>query len=218
MKCGAVRQRLAAYVDREVDEKTRVVIKTHLGLCSACSVAYDRMCKTLKAGRAWQPRPLPEGFVGAVVERAALGERPRRVRFGTGLRVPRVPRIAWQVGAACVLVGVGVVLGHVLWPRQVERVVYERGVAEENAPEREVAQGVDEADAPEWAASSGMREVRRGVVLPKRLGGKIVERAGRLRRRCVEAVEKVFGVDDRTRRPWQGKKPGAAPWVEGQAE
>jgi len=86
-----------------------------------------------------------------------------------------------------VLVGVGVVLGHVLWPRQVERVVYERGPTQ--------------VEAPAWDESSGVREVRRGVVVPARLGKRVVEGAGRVRRRCVEAVRKVFEVCEGARGP-----------------
>jgi len=121
MKCKAVEKRLPAYIDGELDAATQDVVKTHLNLCSACSLAYDGMKKTLAAARAWQARPLPEGFAGAVLERAERGEMPRRVSARP--RLVAVPRLAWQIGAACLILVVGLVLGRALWPRHVVRTV-----------------------------------------------------------------------------------------------
>ena len=121
MKCRQVEERLPAYIDAELDAATRDVVKTHLNLCPACSLAYDSMKKTLAAARHWKARPLPEGFVETVRERAARGDAPRRV--SVRLRTPGVPRLAWQVGAACAILVVGLVFGRLLWPRQVERTV-----------------------------------------------------------------------------------------------
>ncbi len=118
MKCKAVRKQLTAYVDGELDEQTREVLKTHLNLCSECSLDYDAMRKTLAAARAWEPSRLPGGFTEAVCERAARGDRPRSLRVPPSL-VP-VPRLAWQVGAACLILVVGLVLGALIRPRAVE--------------------------------------------------------------------------------------------------
>ena len=122
MRCKAVRKQLVAYVDGELDGQTRDIVKTHLGLCSACSVEYDRTRKALGAARAWEPRPLPEGFTEAIQERAERGERPRRVRlpaFDVRVIVDAISPRAWRVAAACAILVVGLVLGHVVWPRHV---------------------------------------------------------------------------------------------------
>ncbi len=122
MRCKAVRKQLVAYVDGELDGQTRDIVKTHLGLCSTCSVEYDRMRKALGAARAWEARPLPEGFTEAIQERAERGERPRRVRlpaFDVRVVVDAIPPRAWQVAAACAILVVGLVVGHLVWPRHV---------------------------------------------------------------------------------------------------
>lgn len=118
MKCKAVTKQLTAYVDGELDEQAREVLKTHLNLCPDCSVAYDAMKKTLAAARAWEPSRLPGGFAEVVCERAARGDKPRPLRVSPSL--PPIPRLAWQVGAACLLLVVGLVLGAVIGPRAVE--------------------------------------------------------------------------------------------------
>ncbi len=82
MKCKEVEKRLPAYIDVELDTATREVVKTHLKLCPACSLAYDTMKKTLEAARHWKARPLPESFVETVRERAARGDAPRPVVAG----------------------------------------------------------------------------------------------------------------------------------------
>jgi len=136
MKCAAVRKRLAAYLDGELDRRTGEILKTHLSLCSACSVAYDRMRNALGAARTWQARPLPEGFGEMVRGRAALGERARRVRFRPALRAGAVPRLVWEIGAGCLILVIGFVLGHLFWPGQVERGGCQGGVSERRVPER----------------------------------------------------------------------------------
>jgi anti-sigma factor ChrR (cupin superfamily) len=118
MKCKAVQKQLTAYVDGELDEQAREVLKTHLNLCPDCSVAYDAMKKTLAAARAWEPSRLPGGFAEVVCERAARGDTPRPLRLRPS--VPPIPRLAWQVGAACLLLVMGLVLGAVIRPRTVE--------------------------------------------------------------------------------------------------
>jgi hypothetical protein len=123
MDCKLVRRRLAAYIDGELDKQARETVKTHLNLCSACSVEYDHLKKTLQAARAWRPRPLPEGFAAAVQERAARGEKPRpaNVRpLGVWAVLDRTPRWAWQAAAACLILVVGLALGHLVWPRHVQ--------------------------------------------------------------------------------------------------
>jgi len=125
MECTSVRKRLTAYIDNELDAQTRGIVKTHLNLCSTCSLEYDGLKKTLANVRAWRSRPLPEGFVATVRERAERGEAPRRTRTRLSVLLEwlvALPRPAWQVAAACALLIVGVVLGHVVWPREVERV------------------------------------------------------------------------------------------------
>ncbi|MBN1916481.1 MAG: zf-HC2 domain-containing protein [Verrucomicrobia bacterium] len=125
MECKTVRKRLSAYIDDELDAQTREIVKTHLNLCSTCSLEFDGLKKTLATARAWRARPLPEGFVATVRERAERGEtpRPEGTRLSAFLeRLRALPRPAWQVAAVCAVLLLGVVLGHVVWPRHVERV------------------------------------------------------------------------------------------------
>ncbi len=127
MRCKAVQKQLVAYIDGELDGQTRGIVKTHLGLCSACSVEYDRMRKALGAARGWKSRPLPEGFTEAVQERAGRGEQPRPIRLpvlDVRVVVDAISPRAWQVAAACAILVVGLVLGRLVWPRHV---VHEAG-------------------------------------------------------------------------------------------
>jgi anti-sigma factor RsiW len=121
MECKAVHKRLAAFIDGELEAPVREVVKTHLNLCSRCSIEYDRMKKTLRAARAWASRPLPQGFAAAVQERAERGELPRPVR-GPLLDVAGLlcglPRWSRQAVAVCLVLAVGLVLGHVVWPKR----------------------------------------------------------------------------------------------------
>jgi len=120
MRCKVVHKQLAAYMDGELDQQTRGIIKTHLGLCSACSVEYDRMSKALAAARSWRARPLPEGLSETIQDRAERGEMPRPIRlpaFDVRLLAEAVPPRAWRVAVACAILLVGLVLGHLVWPR-----------------------------------------------------------------------------------------------------
>ncbi len=124
MKCKAAQGSLTAYIDGELDKQTADVVKTHLNLCSTCSLEYDRMKKTLAATRAWEARPLPEGLAATVQERAERGEKPRRVSVWPGGVVPSLDllaRPAWQLAVVCLVLVIGVALGHFLWPRQAQR-------------------------------------------------------------------------------------------------
>jgi hypothetical protein len=128
MECASVQKRLTAYIDNELDAQTRGIVKTHLNLCSTCSLKYDGLKKTLANARAWGAKPLPEGFAATVRERAERGEAPRAARAPSLSLLEwfaSLPRPAWQVAAACALLLAGLVLGHLVWPRHVvsERVV-----------------------------------------------------------------------------------------------
>jgi anti-sigma factor RsiW len=130
MECASVQKRLTAYIDNELDAQTRGIVKTHLNLCSTCSLEYDGLKKTLANARAWGAKPLPEGFAATVRERAERGEAPRAARAPSLSLLEwfaSLPRRggAWQVAAACALLLVGLVLGHLVWARHVvsERVV-----------------------------------------------------------------------------------------------
>jgi len=176
MKCKDVEKRLPAYIDAELDAATREVVKTHLNLCPACSLTYDTMKKTLEAARRWKARALPEGFVGTVRERAARGDAPRPV--SVRLPVPGVPRLAWQVAAACAILVVGLVFGRLLWPRQVERTVV-----------RHVKPVGARAQAVEMIAT--LQKVK--LVLSLRRGtGPIIAEQSAIQRRLAEAVDPVL--------------------------
>lgn len=122
MECKAVRKRLTAFIDGELDSAVRDVVKTHLNLCSSCSIEYDRMKKTLRAAKAWAPRVLPGGFADAVRERAERGERARPAERRSVIAFPVLdvlPRWSLQAAAACLVLVIGLVLGRAIWPRQV---------------------------------------------------------------------------------------------------
>jgi hypothetical protein len=176
MKCKEVEKRLPAYVDGELDAAVREVVKTHLNLCPACSLAYDAMKKTLAAARHWRARPLPEGFTETVRERAERGDTPRPV--SVGFRVPVVPRLAWQIGAACLILLGGLVLGRLLWPRQVERIVVEH---------------VGAAGAREQAVETIATLQKLKLVLSLRRGTEqIIAEQSAIQRRLAEAVGPVL--------------------------
>jgi len=119
MKCKAVRKVLPAYMDSELEPAAREVVKTHLNLCPACSLALQGLKRTLAAARAWDARPLPAGFADAVRERAAAGGKMRRVSARPAPAWPLpigVPRFVWQAAAPCLILMVGLSLGYWVWP------------------------------------------------------------------------------------------------------
>ena len=47
VSCRRVRKQLSSYVDGMLPEDERLQVFRHVGICSACSIELDQLCKTL---------------------------------------------------------------------------------------------------------------------------------------------------------------------------
>jgi predicted anti-sigma-YlaC factor YlaD len=78
VKCKAIINELADYLDEALDSTLRSSIEQHLGKCRDCRVVVDTTKQTIEIFCNSEPAPLPETTRQRLHE--ALGKRLRRAR------------------------------------------------------------------------------------------------------------------------------------------
>ncbi len=114
MRCNKARKDLTAFLDGELDEKTRAGIEAHLAGCSACRWEREALEKVRDAMESVEAPTL--GFpvsAEAILDRARAGSRASgsKQREGRGWRVLDLP-VGLRPGVA---VATGVLLVAAVW-------------------------------------------------------------------------------------------------------
>lgn len=111
MRCGEVKNRLNAYLDGELDERSRRAVEAHISKCAACRETLTEL-RTIAAGiKVSMPdKPAPEGFEAKVMAAAARMRREatsdRKAEYQP-LGARRMTPAARFAAAALVMIGLG---------------------------------------------------------------------------------------------------------------
>ncbi len=100
MKCGEIREELAAYLDGEIEGAARRAVDDHLSGCAACSKERDALAAAWRLLEIAPPPAVPEGFDARVLARVRSGGPAPRARI-LGMPIPAA------AAAAAVVIAVG---------------------------------------------------------------------------------------------------------------